>query len=162
MPSAPSLNASPARAAPPSAPLPAPPFALRGIDHVVLRVHDLAASERFYREVLGCPVVHRQPALGLVHLRAGDALIDLRAGASARPADPAPSVQPAVDHVALRLDRFDAAALRAHLARHGVEGLAWADANFGANGEGPSVYLHDPDAHVLELKGPARPAGESA
>ena len=37
-----------------------------------------------------------------------------------------------------------------------VEGRA--ARNFGAEGEGPSIYLRDPDGNLLELKGPARAA----
>jgi len=33
---------------------PEPPFAIRGIDHVVLRIRDLDRVTRFYRDVLGC------------------------------------------------------------------------------------------------------------
>ena len=64
------------------------------IDHVVLRVKDLAAALTFYRDVLGLPV-ERQLDIGLVQLRAGTALIDLvpvssalgRAGGAAPGAD---------------------------------------------------------------------------
>ena len=50
---------------------------IREIDHLVLRVVDLAAMLRFYVDVLGCTVERRQDAIGLVHLRAGRSLIDL-------------------------------------------------------------------------------------
>ena len=52
-------------------------FQIRDIDHIVLRVRDLEAMIRFYCEVLGCSVAWRRPELGLVHLRAGNAMIDL-------------------------------------------------------------------------------------
>jgi len=48
-----------------------------GLDHVVIRVQDLEASLRFYCEALGCSEERRLDELGLVQLRAGDALIDL-------------------------------------------------------------------------------------
>jgi len=50
-----------------------------GIDHVVLRCRDLERMERFYIDVLGCTVSRRNEALGLIHLRAGNGLIDLAA-----------------------------------------------------------------------------------
>ncbi len=28
--------------------------------------------------------------------------------------------------------------------------------NFGAEGNGPSLYVHDPDGNTIELKGPPR------
>ena len=54
-----------------------PPFRLQQIDHLVLRVYDLAAMQAFYCGVLGCTEERRQDAIGLVQLRAGDSLIDL-------------------------------------------------------------------------------------
>ena len=53
------------------------PFQLQRIDHVVLRVRDLAAMQAFYCDVLGCREERRQDEIGLVQLRAGDSLIDL-------------------------------------------------------------------------------------
>ena len=47
---------------------------IRGIDHIVLRVTDMAAMTRFYCDAVGCHVEKEQPDLGLVQLRAGDAL----------------------------------------------------------------------------------------
>jgi len=54
-----------------------PPFAVKGIDHIVLRVRALPRSLVFYRDVLGCRVEREQPELGLTQLRAGRSLIDL-------------------------------------------------------------------------------------
>src|SRR5256885_16161508 len=56
---------------------PDPPFAVTGIDHIVLRVRTLASALVFYRDVLGCRVEREQPELGLTQLRAGRSLIDL-------------------------------------------------------------------------------------
>src|SRR5688572_18689715 len=42
-------------------PRPGPAFQLRKLGHVVLNVADLAASERFYTEVLGFKVSDRYP-----------------------------------------------------------------------------------------------------
>ena len=38
---------------------------IRRIDHLVLRVRDVAASKRFYCDVLGCRVERESDALGL-------------------------------------------------------------------------------------------------
>ena len=40
--------------------MPQPPFQLARIDHVVLRVADVDAMQRFYCEVLGCREERRQ------------------------------------------------------------------------------------------------------
>ena len=50
---------------------------IRGIDHVVIRCRDLDAMLRFYRDVLGCSLARHNAKLGIHHLRAGAALIDL-------------------------------------------------------------------------------------
>jgi catechol 2,3-dioxygenase-like lactoylglutathione lyase family enzyme len=130
-----------------------------GLDHVVLRVCDLERSLRFYTGVLGCAEVRRVEALGLVQLRAGAALIDLIPvdGPLGRAGGAAPGSEGRnVDHIALRLERFDADALRAHLAAHGVDAGEVAR-RFGADGFGPSLYVRDPDGNVVELKGPPEP-----
>jgi catechol 2,3-dioxygenase-like lactoylglutathione lyase family enzyme len=60
-----------------------------------------------------------------------------------------------VDHLCLRIEPFDEAALVAHLARFGMAPRGPASRNFGAEGHGPSLYFSDPDGNVIELKGPA-------
>lgn len=134
------------------------PFELQRIDHVVLRVSDPERSLAFYRDVLGCGIARRRDDLGLIHLHCGASMIDLvdvhgKLGLSggAAAGDQARNV----DHVCLRIEPFDEAALVTHLARHGLQPLGPAQANFGAEGDGPSIYLRDPDGNTIELKGPA-------
>ena len=129
---------------------------VREIDHVVLRVKDLDAMLRFYVEVLGCPIERRQDEIGLVQLRAGRSLIDLVTveGRLGRMGGAAPGVEGRnMDHLCLRVEPFDAAAIRAFLAAHGVES-GEPTPRYGAEGEGPSLYLHDPEGNMVELKGP--------
>ena len=65
------------------------PFAIRGIDHIVLRAREPGRLVAFYRDVLGCPVERAQPQIGLTQLRAGLCLIDVVAqGALAGAPDP--------------------------------------------------------------------------
>lgn len=142
---------------------------VRRIDHVVLRVADLERSLRFYCEVLPLRVERRIDAVGLVQLRAGDSLLDLVPVDSplGRMGGAAPGAGGRnVDHVAFRLQPFDEPALRRRLAEAGVEVIESGD-RYGAEGTGPSLYLRDPDANVVELKGPAttsalRPAPEES
>jgi glyoxylase I family protein len=132
------------------------PVAIREIDHVVLRVVDAARMQRFYDEVLGCREVRRQDEIGLVQLRAGSAMLDLVAvdGKLGAAGGAAPGAQGRnVDHVCFRVEPFDAAAIRAHLAAHGVA-AGPVESRFGAEGEGPSIYLQDPEGNTIELKGP--------
>jgi catechol 2,3-dioxygenase-like lactoylglutathione lyase family enzyme len=129
---------------------------VRGLDHIVLRVTGLDTMLRFYGEVLGCPVERRQDELGLVQLRAGSALIDLVPvdGELGRMGGAAPGREGRnLDHLCLRVEPFDEAAIRAHLARHGVE-AGPLESRYGAEGEGPSIYLQDPEGNTVELKGP--------
>ncbi|MBL8700173.1 MAG: VOC family protein [Alphaproteobacteria bacterium] len=136
-----------------SAAVASPPFAILGIDHVVLRSPDRERLVRFYADVLGCAVVWDRPALGLTHLRAGRALIDIVDAARRADRRPPDQMAPNVDHMCLIIEPFDGDALRRHLAAHGVTIEAPAD-RFGAEGEGPSVYLRDPEGNTVELKGP--------
>ena len=128
---------------------------IRAIDHVVLRVADVARSLAFYRDVLGCVEERRVDELGLVQLRAGAGLIDLvdTSGPLGRLGGP-PAGETArnMDHFALFLAAFDESAIRAHLKARGVEAGDVAD-RYGARGAGPSMYIRDPDGNVVELKG---------
>ena len=129
---------------------------LQGIDHLVLRVIDLEAMLRFYVDVLGCAVERRQDEIGLVQLRAGHSLIDLVPvdGKLGRMGGAAPGAEGRnMDHFCLRVEPFDAAEIRAHLAAHGVE-AGKTESRYGAEGEGPSIYLDDPEGNAVELKGP--------
>jgi catechol 2,3-dioxygenase-like lactoylglutathione lyase family enzyme len=131
---------------------------IRGLDHVVVRVTDIEASLRFYRDVLGCEVERRLEELGLVQLRAGASLIDLvpvasplgKAGGAAPPAADAGGRN--MDHFAVELASFDERAIREHL--EGFDIVAGEVApRYGARGNGPSMYIQDPDGNVVELKG---------
>jgi len=129
---------------------------IREIDHVVLRVSDVPRAIRFYCDVLGCTVERRLDDVGLYQLRAGRSLIDLVDvnGEIGRRGGAAPGAGGRnVDHLALRIETFDETALRRHL-----EGLGVAPGEvhqrYGAEGDGPSMYIQDPDGNTVELKGP--------
>ena len=139
-------------------------FQITHLDHLVLRVSDLLATMRFYIDVLGCPVEKIQENLGLYQLRAGSALIDLVPidGELGRKGGAAPGKEARnLDHFCLRVEPYDADAIIAHLKRHGVE-TGPVTSRYGAEGQGPSIYVHDPEGNVVELKGPPWPAGASA
>lgn len=133
-----------------------PPFTMRGIDHVVLRVVDLPRMLAFYHDVLGCTDEREQAAIGLYQLRAGASLIDLvtvdgKLGARGGPAPGTDGHN--VDHVAIAIEPFDETALHAHLAAHGIE-IIEEGMRYGAEGDGPSIYVRDPEGNIVELKGP--------
>ena len=58
-----------------------------------------------------------------------------------------------VDHFCLRVEPFDAEAIRAHLEARGIDAGEVAR-RYGAEGMGPSIYIQDPDGNTVELKGP--------
>ncbi len=134
-----------------------PPFGLKGLDHIVLRVSDIDRMKVFYHEVVGCSDEREQAEIGLFQLRAGQSLIDLvtidgKLGATGGAAAGIEGRN--VDHFALAITPFDEVAIRAHLTNHGVA-IEQAGTRYGAEGEGPSVYFRDPEGNLIELKGPA-------
>jgi glyoxylase I family protein len=138
----------------------AAPFRLLALDHVVLRVADLARARAFYCDVLGCAFEKWQEEFGLLQLRAGASLIDLISldGKLGRMGGAAPGREARnVDHVCLRIAPFDEQDLRAHLAAHDVMAGEVVE-RYGAEGNGPSLYITDPDGNTVELKGPPRRA----
>ena len=101
---------------------------LLGIDHVVLRVRDAERSAAFYCDALGCTIERRQEAIGMVQLRAGDALIDLVAldGVLGRKGGAGPGAEGRnMDHLCLRVEAFDPPTVTAHLAAHGIAPERW-------------------------------------
>jgi catechol 2,3-dioxygenase-like lactoylglutathione lyase family enzyme len=139
-------------------------FRLVTLDHIVLRIVDLDRMLDFYCGLLGCTIEKRQDDIGLIQLRAGNALIDLvpvdgvlgRAG-GAPPAREGRNL----DHFCLRVEPFDADRIREHLTRHGCS-VGPVEQRYGAEGEGPSMYVSDPEGNVVELKGPPAPGRRSA
>jgi len=119
---------------------------ISAIDHVVLRVRDVDAMRRFYCDVLGAEHVAWRPKLGMSHLRAGSAMIDLVLGETGAGRN--------MDHFCLRVEPFDQDAILAHLASHGVA-VGEIARRFGAEGNGVSIYVTDPEGNVVELKGPS-------
>lgn len=131
-------------------------FRLLNIDHLVLRVVDLERMLHFYCDALGCTLERRQDDIGLIQLRAGNALIDLvpvdsklgKVGGS-----PPGEQGRNLDHFCLRVEPFNEAAIRGHLAEHGYK-VGPVEQRYGAEGEGPSIDATDPEGNVVEFKGP--------
>ena len=96
-----------------------------------------------------------------MQLRAGASLIDLvpvtRAPGKTGGAPPGDGARN-LDHFCLRIEPFDEAELRRHLAAHGLEGSE-VGVRYGADGNGLSLYVRDPDGNTVELKGPPQAGG---
>jgi glyoxylase I family protein len=128
---------------------------IKKLDHVVLRAKDAEKLVDFYCTVLGCTVERKiDSGIHITQLRAGDALIDILAipnrsggGNSENGSDGRN-----LDHFCVRLEIFEEAAIRAHLARHGIEGSKL-ESRYGSDGFGPSIYIQDPEGNTVELKG---------
>jgi catechol 2,3-dioxygenase-like lactoylglutathione lyase family enzyme len=138
-------------------------FRIRQIDHVVLRVIDLERMLRFYIDVLGCTPEKDQVEIGLYQVRAGSSLVDLvpvegklgRAGGRAPASDGRN-----LDHLCLSIEPFIPEEIFAHLAKHGVVGGP-VESRYGAQGEGPSIYVTDPEGNIVELKGAPFPKADN-
>ncbi len=129
---------------------------IREIDHVVLRIRDLPRALAFYRDILGCEIERELKGRGMTQLRAGSSLIDLVEIDSdlGRKMGAGPGVEGRnMDHLCLRVEPFDASAILTLLRQHGhaPDDVA---TRYGAEGNGPSIYVNDPDGNTIELKGP--------
>lgn len=132
------------------------PINIKLIDHVVIRARDLDEMLAFYSDVLGCRLERGPGDLGLAQLRAGDSLIDLVDVDSDLGRDggnPPDRNAPNMDHVCLQVQPWNIDAIRAHLEHHGVE-VGEVASRYGAEGQGPSLYISDPEGNRIELKGP--------
>ncbi len=132
---------------------------IKHLDHLVLRVTDLRAMIAFYTDVLGCTIEKVQEDLGLYQLRAGTALIDLvpvDGPLGAKGGAPPGAEGRNLDHFCMRIEPFHAGAIIAHLQAHGADPAPVAS-RYGAEGQGPSIYVADPEGNVIELKGPPGP-----
>ena len=132
-----------------------PDCELRGIDHVVIRVHQLAPMLNFYRDILGACLKKENADMGLYHLSIGSSMIDLV------PVDGKLGLQGGappgreghnVDHIAIKIFPFDGEKIRKYLISQGVNSEEPV-IRYGANGKGPSIYIEDPEGNGIELKG---------
>jgi catechol 2,3-dioxygenase-like lactoylglutathione lyase family enzyme len=131
------------------------PINIARIDHVVFRVNDLDKMIAFYRDVLGCKLERGPGDTRLAQLRAGQSLLDLVDANSplgrdggAEPDRGAPNV----DHVCFLISPWDTDSVLEHLQKQGIA-HGEVDLRYGATGEGPSLYLCDPEGNNIELKG---------
>ena len=125
---------------------------IAGPDHNNWRVRDLEASLRFYRDVLGL-----EP-FGLEEYRRGNRpLVSLRMteGFVLHPT-PDPDFTPAstggYDHLALVVEGVELDELEEYLTDKGVGIEERFESITGARGEGPALYVRDPDGYRVELK----------
>jgi len=131
-------------------------FRIKQVDHLVLRVTDIQTMLDFYTGVLGCELEKVQESIGLYQLRAGASLIDLVPvdGKLGKMGGSAPGTEGRnLDHLCLSIEPFDGEAIQRHFDRHGYP-AGPVESRYGAEGQGPSMYVKDPEGNVVELKGP--------
>ena len=137
------------------------PFRVLAIDHIVLRCRDLPVMLEFYCQGLGFEVAKRNEPLGLVHLKSRSAMVDLISldGPLGRAGGAAAGVEGRnMDHLCLRVDPFDGPALMRHFESLGVAPMELRT-RFGAEGDGLSFYIRDPEGNRVEIKAAASAAG---
>ena len=130
---------------------------IKRLDHIVIRAQDAEKMIKFYCDVLGCAAErHSSFEFGLVQLRAGDSLIDIVRvdNELGRMGGTAPWKEGHnMDHFCVRLEPFKEETIREHLAQYGVIGSKF-ETRYGAEGNGPSIYIQYPEGNTVELKGP--------
>lgn len=128
---------------------------IKGIDHLVLRTGQVEQMCLFYCGVLGCTIERETPPdIGLIQLRAGNALIDLVSVDSklgAMGGGPPKKSENNLDHFCLQLMQTSEQQIRSHLTTHGIKVSEFAE-RYGAQGYGLSVYIQDPDGNTVELR----------
>jgi glyoxylase I family protein len=131
-------------------------FNIKHIDHLVIRVTNLQAMLDFYTNIIGCSMEKSQEDLGLYQLRAGNSLIDFVPvdGPLGKLGGAAPGSEGRnLDHFCLRIEPFDGDRILEYLRNRGAE-PGKVEFRYGAEGDGPSTYVTDPEGNVIELKGP--------
>ena len=128
-----------------------PPINARfnGIDHVVLKVTDIAATTAFYQSVLGLRVERIFEKLGLHQVRCGSNLIDLLAMAPGETLPP--PANRGIEHLCLSIEA-NLDDLLQSLAQMHVPVIRGPMEVYGAKGFGSSIYIADPDGYEIELK----------
>lgn len=125
------------------------------IDHIVLRTTKLKEMLDFYINILNCTIERETPLeTGLTQLRAGSALIDLvvvnsRLGAIG--GGPPTQTERNVDHFCLQIKSVPEQDIINYLQKNGIEVGEFAS-RYGAQGEGNSIYIQDPEGNSVELR----------
>lgn len=123
---------------------------VKALNHVTVFVPNVQRSVEFYQGLFGLPVLTRQ-----------DPGVNLNCGAGFLGIYPAPpgASGGSINHVCLSMERFDADAVVATLAGHGVK------ASIRLRGDTKELYFTDPDGIRVQLqdvkyKGGVGPLGD--
>ncbi|HLY64811.1 MAG TPA: VOC family protein [Chloroflexota bacterium] len=128
----------------------------KAVDHIGLKVTDMDASLRFYRDILGLEVLHTSGPNDhggrSATVQAGGQKLDLFYRPDFVSADKDKPV--GMDHVCLVMDTSSVEEMTAYLKEAGVE-VFWAPVE---RRDSTSVYVYDPDGIHVELRVEKQPA----
>lgn len=122
---------------------------MASLDHLILKVNDLAASIAFYTEVLGFPIEGRDGPFTVVRAGPGCTL-QLAAWGT-----------PGMEHYAFEVTPAEFEAIFARLRERGIAHGPSFDSvgrntgpgeESGARGPAPTLYFNDPDRHLIEIR----------
>lgn len=111
---------------------------ITGVNHLTLAVRNIEESFTFYRDILGCTPIQKNPISA--YLLAGEMWMALTLDAHARRES-----LPEYTHIAFTVAPADFDALKARLIQEGVQ--EWQTNQT----EGESYYFVDPNGHKLEI-----------
>lgn len=126
----------------------APPFEIRGLDHLLLHVRGMTEAENFYCGVLGCSVRHRIPQYAMVELKVGSSSLALVDTADPHGSWALDGCEPGrnLDHFALAIAGFDEQAMRTWLEQHQIR-----IEEERLDEEDHAFYVRDPSNNLVEL-----------
>ena len=119
------------------------------IDHLILKVNDLSASVDFYVNIMGFHLDGQRDPFTVIRVNE-DFVLQL-----------APWGTSGYEHLAFSLSRQDFSTVLAHIKERGI---AFGDSfhsvgtnsgpgvEVGARGEAPTVYVYDPNKHLIEIR----------
>ncbi|HET7084777.1 MAG TPA: VOC family protein [Rhizomicrobium sp.] len=125
-----------AAAAMPAPALAAPSLKAITLNHVTVKVPDLAKTSKFYQEFFGMKLAQQSETIHI--LSVGKSFFGLEQ-------KPGPA---GLDHYDFGLEGWDAKAMRAKVAAHGLQITA------GSRGDDESFKFNDPDGFVVQVNGP--------
>lgn len=132
---------------------------VKGIAETALYVDDLERSGRFYETVLGFgPAMIDEDRMRALPVPGDQVLLLFKKHGSTEPTQMPGGAIPPHDgdghlHLAFRMDAADVDAWKQHLQAQGIalESEVTCDDTGGGPGGGTSLYVRDPDGHLLEL-----------
>jgi catechol 2,3-dioxygenase-like lactoylglutathione lyase family enzyme len=127
------LAAAPALAMPALA---APSLKAITLNHVTVRVPDLQKSSKFYQSFFGMKLAQQSETIHILSVGESFFGIEQKPGGAA------------LDHYDFGLEGWDAKAMRAKVAAHGLSITP------GSRGDDESFKFNDPDGFVVQVNGP--------